>query len=385
MPRIIDVLEFFDQSGDTIVQRIPEYGAGDIRFGSQLVVRESQWAIFFRDGKALDVFEAGRHTLSTANLPLLSGLLGLATGGKPIFQAEVVFINRSQFIDQKWGTSEPQLFSDPDPRLSSVYLRGRGKYSFRVADPALFVNEIVGQQGIFDTRRFQNYMRDYIVSEFLDLLAEMNISVFQIQRMRDEMSAGAQAKLSDNFERIGLQLMDFVVASIAPDDETAQMIKEAEMEAFRMRTKMGVAADMQNINMQAYSQMQAADSMREMADNPGGGMSEGATTGMGLGMGLGMANMMNQAMQPPQQQGQPPQQQQGYPPQQQQGYPPQQQGYPPQQQGQPPQQQGGDMNPQQIQQMIDKLDERFMMGEISEENYNRLLQKWQEKLRQMGG
>jgi membrane protease subunit (stomatin/prohibitin family) len=371
MPRIIDVLEFFDQQGDTIVQRLPEYGPGDFRLGSQLVVRDSQWAIFFRDGKAMDVFEGGRHTLSTANLPLLSGLIGLATSGKTPFQAEVIFINRAQFIDQKWGTSEPQLFSDPDPRLGSVYLRARGKYSFRVTDPTVFVNSIVGQQGIFEARRLQNYMRDFIVSEFMDLLAEMQVSVFQIQRMRDELSAGAKAKLNDNFENIGLQLMEFVVASIAPDDETAAMIKEAEMEAFRMRTQMGVAADMQNVDMRSYSQMQAAQAMRDMANNPGGGgdMSSGAGLGAGVGMGAAMANMMNQAMNP----------------QQQQGYPPQQQGQPPQQ-SQPAQQGGGDdMNPQKIQQMIDKLDERFMMGEINQETYDRLLQKWQDKLKQMGG
>src|SRR5919108_5397626 len=112
MPRIIDVVEFLDNSGREIVHREPQGGPGDFRLGSQVIVRESQTAVFFRDGKALDVFGPGRHTITTANVPLLASIIGLATMGKSPFPAEVVFVNMRQFLDQKWGTPEPIAFRD---------------------------------------------------------------------------------------------------------------------------------------------------------------------------------------------------------------------------------------------------------------------------------
>ena len=112
MPRIIDVIEAADQGAQELVVRVPEVGSGDFRLGSQAIVRESQRAVFYRDGKSLDLFEPGRHTITTFNLPVLSGLLRMGTGGEDIFTAEVFFVNMREFTDLKWGTPEPITLRD---------------------------------------------------------------------------------------------------------------------------------------------------------------------------------------------------------------------------------------------------------------------------------
>src|SRR6478735_2886979 len=104
---ILDVIEFLDPTGRQMVHRVPEGGSGEFRLGSQLVVRESQRAVFFRDGKALDVFGPGRHTISTNNIPFLTGLIGAITGGTSMFTAEVYFVSMREFTDMKWGTAQP--------------------------------------------------------------------------------------------------------------------------------------------------------------------------------------------------------------------------------------------------------------------------------------
>jgi membrane protease subunit (stomatin/prohibitin family) len=142
---ILDLIEYPNERGDEIVHRIPESGSGEFRLGSQLVVRESQRAVFFRDGKALDVFGPGRHTISTNNIPLLTGLLGLPFGGDSPFRAEVYFVSMREFTDMKWGSQQPLAYRDTE--LGMVRLRAFGTYSMKVADPQVFVNEIVGTRG----------------------------------------------------------------------------------------------------------------------------------------------------------------------------------------------------------------------------------------------
>src|SRR5215212_4200597 len=154
---IFDIIEFHDATGQQMVHRFPESGSGEFRLGSQLIVREGQAAVFFRDGKALDVFGPGRHTLSTQNIPLLTDLLSIPFGGKSPFRAEVVFVNLADFLDMKWGTSEPVTFRDKE--LGMVRLRAYGTYSMAVADPQQFVNKIVGSRGLYDTNQIEDYLR----------------------------------------------------------------------------------------------------------------------------------------------------------------------------------------------------------------------------------
>src|SRR5918997_262342 len=202
MARIIDVVQFLDETGTEIVHREPEGGSGDLRLGSQVIVRESQVAVFFREGRALDVLGPGQHTITTANIPILASLIGLATSGQTPFPAEVVFVNMRQFIDQKWGTPEPLPFRDES--FGMARLRAFGTYAFQVEDPARFVNQIAGQQGVFNTGEIQDYLRGIIVQRFTDTLAGLHSSVLDLPGMYGELATSTRSRLGDDFAALGL-------------------------------------------------------------------------------------------------------------------------------------------------------------------------------------
>jgi excisionase family DNA binding protein len=282
--RIIDVVEIPNQEKDEMVRRLPEYGAGDFRFGSQVIVREFQQAVFFRDGKALDTFDPGRHTITTANLPLLSSLIGMATSGRTPFTAEVYFVNMREYLDQKWGTSEPIALRDTD--LGLVRLRAFGTFSLQVQDSALFVNKIVGGQGIYETPQITRFLRGIVVAKMTDLLGELGKGLFDLPALYDEIGAGTKAKVQDDFANLGIQLKTLYVNSISPTEETAQAIDE--------RASMGAIGDMQK-----YMQFQTARGIRDAAQSGGeAGSMTGAGVGLGAGVGMGaaMAQAMSQSM-----------------------------------------------------------------------------------------
>lgn len=273
----IEVIEWFDQTGNEIVHRFEK--GGEIKFGAQLIVQESQWAVFFRDGRALDVFGPGRHTLTTLNLPILSKAINLPFGGTSPFRADVYFVNRKVFTDMKWGTKEPVLFRDAEFQM--IRLRAFGKYATKVVSPELFINTFVGSYGIQNSEGVESYTKDIIVARLSDVLGENLKTVLDLPKYYDEISEALKARVKSDFDKYGLELVDFFIGAITPPEDVQKIIDE----------RSGMAAIG---NLPGYLQYKAARSMEEAAKNPSGG---GAATGVGFGVGAGMGIMMPQMIQ----------------------------------------------------------------------------------------
>jgi len=270
MARVFDVVEYPSEMADELVHRFPETGVADLRFGSQVIVRESQAAVFFRDGRALDVLGPGRHTITTANVPLLTDLLGKLFGDRTPFTAEIYFVSMREFADRKWGTPQPIIVRNTGVGLGIALLQGFGTYSFQVTDPQQFVTQIVGQLGAYRTSDIENRLRTMLLSRLQDLLGETTSqkNVLDLIGLTDELGAGVRAKAQDDFLAIGLLLKSFYIGNLKPSDKSAKELR-----------------DMGMLDMQTYTQLQAADAMRDAAQNPSGGA--GLTAGIGAGMGIG--------------------------------------------------------------------------------------------------
>lgn len=276
MARIFDVIEYPNEMRDEIVHRFPETGIGDYRIGSQVIVRESQAAVFFRDGQALDVFRAGRHTITTANIPLLIDLIGKAFNDRTPFPAEVFFVSMKEFANEKWGTPQPIIVRNPGMGLGVALLQGFGTFSFQVKDPQQFVTQIVGAQGAYRTSDIEDRFKNVLLSKLQDVLGETTAakSVVDLIGLTEEIGAAVRAKAQDDFNAVGITLKSFYIGNLKPSSKSAQELR-----------------DMGMLDMATYTQLQAADAMRDAASNPSGGA--GLTAGIGAGMGIG--NLMQQA------------------------------------------------------------------------------------------
>ncbi len=271
--QLIDVIEWTDSSSNTMVHRY-DRGGKEIMMGAQLTVRESQVAVMVNEGQIADVFTPGRYELSTQNMPIMTALQSWKFGFNSPFKAEVYFINTKQFLDLKWGTSNPVMMRDAE--FGMVRLRAHGIYSFRVADPVAFLKEVFGTSAYMTVEGVEGQVKRTLVSGLSDAIAQSKIPALDLAANYDELSQYALQVLAPRIENLGLKLESFIIENISLPQEVEQ--------AMDRRTSMGVVGDLNK-----YTQFQAAEAMRDAANNPGG------AAGMGAGMGAGM--MIAQAMQ----------------------------------------------------------------------------------------
>lgn len=277
----MEVLEYLDNTGNVLVKRIPDTGHLEIKWGSQLTVRESQDAVFFRDGKALDIFGAGRHILKTQNVPVVGKwVTAFGYGENSPFRAEVVFVGKQLFPNLKWGTREPILFRDAE--FSIIRLRAFGSYSIQVSDSMLFVNKVVGTKGLFSTDTIEDYLKGIIVSKLNVVLAANLKTVLDIAGAIDQLSLILRTELQNDFSGLGLSIHDLYIQSLSVPEELQKIIDT--------KSGMGVLG-----NLDQYMKYKVANAIGDAANNSGSS-GDGMVTGAGLAMGMNMAQMINQSV-----------------------------------------------------------------------------------------
>ena len=272
----VDIIEWIDDSKDTMVYRFERYG-NEIKYGAKLTVRESQLAVFINEGEIADILQPGMYELETSNLPVLTTLQNWPHGFESPFKAEVYFFNTKRFVDLKWGTKNPIMLRDAE--FGPVRLRAFGTYAVKVTSPITFLKEVVGTDGRFTTGEITNQLRNLIVSRFTEILGESKIPVLDLAANYDDLSTFVTNKIGDEFQEYGLKITKLLVENISLPPEVEKTLDK--------RTSMGIIK-----NLRDYSMFQAAEAMAEAAANPGGGASEGLGMGIGLAMGQKMSDSL---------------------------------------------------------------------------------------------
>lgn len=274
--QFLDVIDWTDDSNDTVVYRFPVFDKA-ITDQSKLVVREGQAAVFVSEGQISDVFGPGTYTLDTRNAPITSFFQTIKYGLSYPYKGDILFVNTRQFTENRWGTANPFMLRDAE--FGPVRVRAFGIYSFRITDPTEFIRQIVGTDGLFTRDEITGQLKRKLVSALIDTIGQARIPVLDLasnymdlgDSLRERMNPAVQ-------EAYGITISDFTIENISLPEEVEK--------ALDARTKMGVLG-----NLDAYTKLQAADAIGVAAANTGVG---GA--GIGMGVGFGMGNMMGNQM-----------------------------------------------------------------------------------------
>lgn len=275
--QFIEVIEWLDSSNDTMVYRFPVQG-NEIKMGAQLTVREGQAAVFINEGAIADVFEPGRHTLSTQNMPLMTKLKSWKYGFNSPFKAEVYFVSTKSFTDQKWGTANPVMMRDPE--FGMVRIRAFGIFSMRVKDPARFIKDVVGTDGYFTTDEITGQLKRMIISSFSTEVGSARIPVLDLAGNYDKLGGQLKVRVAQDFLDHGLELVKLHIENISLPPEVEKAIDQ--------RSSMGA------VGAANFAQYQLANNLGK-----GGSGSGTANTAAEMMMGMAMGQQMMQSFQQP--------------------------------------------------------------------------------------
>lgn len=332
MARVFDIIEHPNVGGEELAFREPQGGSGDFRIGSQVIVRDNQAAVFVRDGQALDTLGAGAHTIATANIPLLVDLIGKAFNNQTPFKAEVYFINLADFPQVGWGTSQPLALETPGKGLGWLLLQGHGVFDMNISDPQRFARQYAIGKPVIRLGDIHERLLTMILGELQDIIASHAPGdLMGLNRMINEIEGAVVAQLRDKFDGVGVRLKAFEMKPLSAAKTTAEDLR-----------------DMGLLDLATYQGLQAADALRDAAQNPGGMAGAGVGLGAGISLGQAMAGAFQQKSSSDAEAG-----------------------------GKTP------TTRAEIQAMLDGLDMRLANGEIDQATYNKLSQKWQAKLDEM--
>jgi membrane protease subunit (stomatin/prohibitin family) len=284
----IDIIEWNDQNANELVHRFERY-EHQIKMGAQLIVRPGQKAILVNEGHIADIFTPGQYTLETKNIPILSTLQGWKYGFNSPFKAEVYFLNLTEQLDRKWGTSTPVILRDAD--FGMVRVRAHGNYSYHVSSDSDMLTRLVGARHSFGPDDIEGQLRSKLVSSFSDAIGELKIAVLDLQSQYDEIGDFMATKLNATFKDFGLTLLGFILENVTVPEDVEK--------AMDQRAAMGAVGDLNK-----FAQFQAAQALEDAANNPG---MAGNMMGMMVGGGLaqGMGNVLQNDNQNNQQQAEP--------------------------------------------------------------------------------
>jgi membrane protease subunit (stomatin/prohibitin family) len=362
MPRIIDVVDHTNVADDEFAWREPQGGSGDFRMGSQVIVGESQRAVFVRSGEALDALGPGRHTLSTANIPILAGLIGLATSGRTPFTADLYFVNMKDMPQVGWGTNPPIVLETPGRGMGVVLLVTFGVIDIGVEDAGRFVKQYAVGKPVTRVKDIKDRIQAMLLGEITELLMKSGVqSVPDANRLLGDLEGAMLAKVNEKFQALGLR------------------IKAFEANPFRAKEDVSLDELRNYVSIDTWERVQRLNIAQKAAENPGmGGGLAGAGVGLGVGQSIGAAmNPEGAEMQRQMQQQQMMMNQMMMNMMSQQG-----QGG----QGNAPQAQSAPANPQtkaEVQALLDNLDTKLMSGELSEDTYKRLHDKWEKRMQEL--
>lgn len=281
--QLLKVIEWKDDTHDTMLYRFPMAEKTEIMMGSQLIVRPSQVCIFVSSGKIADVFEPGRFKLDTGNMPVLTKLKSWKYGFNSPFKCDVIFVNTKQYINLKWGTPNPIMMRDQD--FGMVRFRAFGTYTFKVSDPVKFFKEVSGTQALYKVNALQEQLRSFIISGIGEAVAASNIPALDLAMQLSRLTNDTSRIVLQRFTDMGIELSSMAIENISLPPEVEKALDK--------RTSMGALGDVNR-----YAAFQAADSMRDIAQNAHKGQGGNIPAmGMGLGTGFAMTNMYSGTIQ----------------------------------------------------------------------------------------
>ncbi|BBI36755.1 SPFH domain-containing protein [Cohnella abietis] len=283
---IVEVVKF-DGPADVFAWKYPNSELGT---WTQLIVNETQEAILFKGGKALDLFGAGRHTLSTANIPVLQNVVNLPFGGRSPFTAEVWYVNKISSLDVKWGTSTPLQLQDPKYQII-VSVRSFGQFGLQIEDSRKFLLKLIGTLPVFDKEAMIKHFRGVLMMNIKELISSYlifkKISILEINAYISEISKHIEERIGPVFLDYGIRILNFFVDSInVPDDDPATV---------RLKEALAKKAEMDILGY-TYQQERTFDTLEGAARNEGSGSANVMGAGIGLGMGFGIGGSVGNQM-----------------------------------------------------------------------------------------